>query len=424
MTIKNTKKNISDEEGIVIIDVNKNTLTINNTTKNFNNAFELIFGFQDWQNEDAWEKRENNETYNNDSSYKWDKNTNSYLKKLSLPTNELVRLAHLQQDYFNKTYIQEHYYDKDEVDQKIKIHFYVWETTTPPTVAQIKALVTNGTIPSFDNYIFLVPYSTNYNNDDSDETFQEGVYREFTYVKKGNTESMEEIGSIKLDLRPYLKIANLDTELTNLSEVENSGYKTLVDQVTQNKIDIIKKVDKIQSNANHFVVTNGSKNISTQEKIGNIKIDGALYSDSTKQKDKILKTNSSTGVIEGTDYLTTAKIRSASNLTGQITATANTTTQDSINSSINNKLATLNNNFSNYLKLNDIKKEIWGEVANRMAAKQNQTSAPTNTYKLGDFIDYLLYDSGDFYTAENVDDIIEDTITDVINIQNNTLGML
>ena len=58
------------------------------------------------------------------------------------------------------------------------------------------------------------------------------------------------------------------------------------------------------------------------------------------------------------------------------------------------------------------------------SAKQNQTSSPINTYKLGDFIDYLLYDSGDFYTAEDVDDIIEDTITDVINIQNNTLGML
>ena len=235
---------------------------------------------------------------------------------------------------------------------------------------------------------------------------------------------MEEIGSIKLDLRPYLKIANLDTELTNLSEVENSGYKALVDQVAQNKADILTKVDKTQSNANYFVITNGSKNIATQEKIGNIKIDGALYSDSTKQKDKILKTNSSTGVIEGTEYLTTTKIRSASNLTGQITATANTTTQTTINSSINTKLASLNDNFSNYLKLADIKKEIWGETANRMAAKQTQTSSPTNEYKLGDFIDYLLYDSGDFYTADDVDGIIEDTITDVINIQNNTLGML
>lgn len=424
MTIKNTKKNISDEEGIVIVDVNKNTLTINNTTKNFNNAFELTFGFQDWQNEDVWEKRENNETYNNNSSYKWNTNTNSYLKKLSLPTNELVRLAHLEQDYFNKAYIQENYYDKTEVDNKIKLHFYVWTTTTPPTVAQVKALVTNGTIPSFDNYIFLVPYGTNYNTDDSDETFQEGLYREFVYVKKGNTESMEEVGSVKLDLTPYLKIINLDSELTKLSTTENSGYKALVDQVAQNKTDITKKVDKAQSNANHFVITNGSKNIATQEKIGNIKIDGALYSSSTKQKDKILKTNSSTGVIEGTDYLTTAKIRSASNLTGQITATANTTTQDNINSSINNKLQTLNNNFSNYLKIEDIKTQIWGTVENRMVAKQNQTSSPINTYKLGDFIDYLLYDSGDFYTAENVDDIIEDTITDVINIQNNTLGML
>ena len=424
MTIKNTKKNISDEEGIVIVDVNKNTLTINNTTKNFNNAFELTFGFQDWQNEDAWEKRENNETYNNNSSYKWNTNTNSYLKKLSLPTNELVRLAHLEQDYFNKAYIQENYYDKTEVDNKIKLHFYVWTTTTPPTVAQVKALVTNGTIPSFDNYIFLVPYGTNYNTDDSDETFQEGLYREFVYVKKGNTESMEEVGSVKLDLTPYLKIINLDSELTKLSTTENSGYKALVDQVAQNKTDITKKVDKAQSNANHFVITNGSKNIATQEKIGNIKIDGALYSGTTKQTDKILRTNSSTGVIEGTDYLTTAKIRSASALTGQITATANITTQDNINSSINNKLQTLNNNFSNYLKIEDIKTQIWGTVENRMVAKQNQTSSPINTYKLGDFIDYLLYDSGDFYTAEDVDDIIEDTITDVINIQNNTLGML
>lgn len=414
MTIKNFKKNISDEPGIVAVNANANTLTINNTTKQYSNSYEVTISFQDWENEDDWENRTNNSSYAGDSNFKWDSTNKVYTKKITFPATEIVRLAHLEQDYYNKTYITQNYYTKTDIDNKIKIHFYVWGSTTPPTVAQVKAM------ENYENYIFLVPYTTNYDTDSSTETTQEGKYREYVYVKKSdNTEAIEEIGSMAIDLTPYLKTANLDSALTTLSTTANSGYKAVVDQVNTNKTNITKKVDIAQSVASAFVITNSSKNITTATKIGNIDISGKLYSGSSTANNKIVTTNN-TGVITASDNLTTAQIKSSAAITGQITATTSST-QNDINQAINTKLGTLNSNFSNYLLKSDIKTEIWGNTSGSFATMQNnETNTTIKNYKLGDYIYHKLYVSGDFYTASQIDT----KINNVIAVQDNTLSIL
>ena len=72
------------------------------------------------------------------------------------------------------------------------------------------------------------------------------------------------------------------------------------------------------------------------------------------------------------------------------------------------------------LTLPDGKKEIWGEGPNRIVAKQNADTDTAKTYKLGDYLYYLLYEKGEFYTASQIDGFIGN----VINIQDNTLRML
>ena len=424
MTIKNLKKNISDEDGIVNVSVEANTLTVNNSSKNFSNNFEITFAFQDWENEDAWEDRANNYAYPQDTSYKWNSTKKAYIKKVTLPMTELVRLAHLTENYYNKTYINQNYYTIDDVDKKIKVNFYVWGTTTPPTVAQVKALKENGTIESYDNYIFLVPYDTNYNNDSSNETYQEGGFREFRYIKNGTQESMEEVGSMKIDLTPYLKITNLEAELKKLAQ-KNYTYKNIVDQVCTNKANIENKVDKIQETANAFVYTDSNKKISLKTKIDKLDINGYLYTTTngtTKATNKVLTTDAN-GLISPVNNIGTNKILNSTALnsssSGGITADTSKT-QDNINGLINTALVNLNSKFSNYLLKNDIKKEIWGEGPNRIVAKQNTDTETAKTYKLGDYLYYLLYEKGEFYTANQIDGFIGN----VINIQDNTLRML
>ena len=447
MTIKNAKKNISDEEGLVITDISKADATIENKnittpTETFDSADQnyktncsLIFSFQDWENEDDWKTRQNNSFYEEDPTFKWDSQKSVYKKVIDFPLTELVRLGHLTKYYYNKTDV----YTKDEVDAKVKLHFYIWNNTTPPTVAQVKALVTNNTIPSYDNYIFLVPYNPNYDGDNDNETYQEGVYREFVYVNRNGTESIEEVGSLQLDLKPYLKTVNLDNELytlsgNNLNYQATTGanakahYKKVIEEVDK----ISSKADKQQSLQNAFVVTKNDKEITTKQRIDKIDIDGYIYTGSdtnTKATGKILTTDSNGKINPVTEIKTdqilnkTALTKDNQNPAGGINANTSKT-QDYINGEINSALKSLNINVNGCLKNTDedIKEAIWGTAPNRLVSKQ-QGENPNNaeySYKLGDYIHYILYDSGEFYSADDIDGLY----IGAINIQNNTLGML
>lgn len=87
--IKNRKKNISAEPGDIVIDVNQNNLTKSNSNSNYSNNLELSIVQQDFIDED---------------------NT-SHTKKIIIPTSEFVRLA----------YLNNNYYDKTNVDSKFKV---------------------------------------------------------------------------------------------------------------------------------------------------------------------------------------------------------------------------------------------------------------------------------------------------------------
>lgn len=81
MTIKNRKKNISAEPGDIVIDVTKNTLTKTNNNSNFSNNLILTIKQQDYINE-----------------------TNTpHTKTIEIPMSEVVRLAYLQNNYYDKT---------------------------------------------------------------------------------------------------------------------------------------------------------------------------------------------------------------------------------------------------------------------------------------------------------------------------------
>lgn len=79
--IKNRKKNISAEPGDIVIDVNQNNLTTSNSNSNYSNNLELSIVQQDFIDED---------------------NT-SHTKKIIIPTSEFVRLAYLNNNYYDKT---------------------------------------------------------------------------------------------------------------------------------------------------------------------------------------------------------------------------------------------------------------------------------------------------------------------------------
>ena len=401
MTIKNTKKNISAEPGDIVIDVTSNTPssvkqtsavieTSNSNNKNFTQDLKLTIKLQDFFNEENI----------------------AHTKDITIPLSQLVRKGHLEANYYDKT----NSYSKDEIDNKIKLHFEVWPSTTPPTLAQVKAR------ENYENYIFLVPYVSDYDNDNNNDTIQEGGYREYAYVKNGNTESIEQIGSIQIDLTPFLKTTDLDTALNALATATaSSTYKTLVTQVNTNKTNITTltndKADKLQANANAFVTTGSDKKIASQTKIGNIDINGKLYNNTTALANKILTTNSN-GLIVGSDNLDSSKIINANALNLKINTIQNTA-QSTINANIDNVLNTLyTTDLPKYLLLSNIKTEIWGTAGFKSLQDAEANDSPNKTKKLGDYI--YTYLSNTFYTKTE----INDKIASLEALQTQTLAIL
>ena len=81
MTIKNLRKNISAEPGDIVIDITQNTLNKSNNDANFSNDVELTIKQHDYINE----------------------NNTTHTKKLTIPISEVVRLAYLVKNYYDKT---------------------------------------------------------------------------------------------------------------------------------------------------------------------------------------------------------------------------------------------------------------------------------------------------------------------------------
>lgn len=81
MTIKNSGRNISAEPGDIVLDVTSNTLTKQDNNSNFANNLILTIKQQDFINEA----------------------NQSHTKTLTIPMSEVVRLAYLQNNYYDKT---------------------------------------------------------------------------------------------------------------------------------------------------------------------------------------------------------------------------------------------------------------------------------------------------------------------------------
>lgn len=203
MTIKNSKKNISAEPGDIVLDVTSNTLTTESANSNYSEDFILTITQQDFINE----------------------TNQSHYKTITIPASELVRLAYLEDQYYDKQEIENirrlyytineikaNYYDKTETDSKIKIHFDVRNSL--PSTSSAKT-----------NYIYLIPF------EEGDADYQEGAYREYVYLESQNT--FEMIGSTKIDLSPYLKLADLNVELA-----KTTNFKNLKNNVTTNSNNI------------------------------------------------------------------------------------------------------------------------------------------------------------------------------------------
>ena len=109
MTIKNTFKNVSAEDGDIVIRVTSSTPTTNNNDNaNFTADQRLTITSFDFYEEG------NEPTYN----------------YIDIPLSQLVRLKYLQDNYWDK----DHSYSRDEIDAHIKLHYKVLSTSEAQTV--------------------------------------------------------------------------------------------------------------------------------------------------------------------------------------------------------------------------------------------------------------------------------------------------
>lgn len=371
MTIKNTLINISAEDGELVTNIENTAPTKTNSKSNFSTNQKLKITFFDFYEEDN-EPRE---------------------VTISIPTSELVRLGYLQENYYTKQEV----YTKTEVDAHIKLHYEVLTSINElPTAAQVKQ-------QGKTNYIYLVPFSPNEEGTTGVE--QEGYFNEYIYMidDDGTNERMEKVGSTKIDLRPYLKIADLNSELLNCS-----NFITV-----QNDVNTLKtsKVDVQQSVANGVLVTGSDKKVKvateiTTNQIENLGVaNGFVTTNANKKIQAISTTIPSTKITNGAlEHIGTGK----------------DTSQSDINSSFDNNIGNLQGRVSNlesnedlYELKSEVQNDIWGTTGLIL-----QTNPSPVGKKLGEYVyDYL---EAYYYNKETIDS----TIANLSDLQQSTINIL
>lgn len=402
MTIKNTRKNISAEPDKIVTNVTGSSITLDaNNANNFSSNLILTINRQSFFDET---------------------NPASETKNIVIPLKELIRLKYLEANYYNKTYINTNYYTKSEVynknetysaaeiDSKIKLHYIV--VSQKPTVAEAREK---------SNYIFLVPFANdNANGDNPNDTEQdqEGHYIEYIYVPNdgNNNEKVERIGSTKLDLTPYLKIANFDNILG-----QSSLYTSLLASVTSLQSAIETKLDKIQTTKNGILTTDGVGKIQVSSSIttskisdfahqhGNISFLGTMENKTVSPINGIAVTNSSKQ-ISAVSSLPTSKIISPALPSLR---TGNNASLDTILSVVDEVFGNINTNLSNYaieLSKYELKSDLHGDVWGGTGFQplfELETNPNVVGMKLGEYIYYHLYQN--FYTKSQIDTLIAST---------------
>lgn len=400
MTIKNTKKNISAEPGHLVVDVNISAPTVNNDL-NFsdNQRIEVI-------KEDFLDEEDN-------------KQEKDYLP---IPLKELVRLQHLQDRYYSKVQSDERYYTKVQCDERYYTKTYIdahvrlrYEVVqTVPTAASVRQA-------GKTNYIYLVAFNPDSEAGNNEEQYQEGHFVEYLYVAdddEGTNERMERIGSTKIDLTPYLKKADFNTTLKN-----DTDFKYVKNLAETNEANIPKKVDIKQDVKDGILVTDATtgnvKVVQTisKQKIndfshlhGRINNNGELTNGGNSlDKDKILVSNSN-GLIIGKDTLFSDKILNSSALTGISSDLSSNSSLSNILAKTNSKflaidqeIATLNGNLSDYELKANLKNDVWGTTG-FTAAQELEEDYSLRTMKTGEYVYEIL--TNRYYTATEINDFI------------------
>ena len=372
MTIKNTKKNISAENGEIVQNLAITTPSKANAKSNFSNNQKVTITFMDF----------------------FEEGNQPRSVSVNIPTSELVRLG----------YLEDQYYTKAQVDAKIKLHYEV--VNAVPTAASVRQAEKT-------NYIFLVPFSPDTESSNSSDQYQEGHFIEYMYVidDNGQNERMERIGSTKLDLTPFLKIVNLDSELLN-----SSNFTDLKSQSDTNKTDIAtlqtSKVNVKQNTANGILTTNSSKNVVVSSSIDKSKISGFSTANS------ILTTDSNKQISTAATLSTSKIINEAalSNINSPLNAN-----QSAINTKIDLKIGDLVSevqNLDNYELKSDLKADVWGTNGFITLQNAEPSNSPNKNLKLGDYIYQHLYSN--FYTKTEIDTLIGT----LVQLQQQTLSIL
>lgn len=178
-------------------------------------------------------------------------------------------------------------------------------------------------------------------NDYSTEADLVGDAMEAVFENKQVNKKNNISGDFSSDSESYPTAHAVQTELAkkvNTSDIEDSLTSSSASKVLsakQGKALDEAKVDKVQSTANRLLVTDSSKNVSLQEKLGNITLDGKIGSNSGK-----IITTTTNGVLTTSDHLGADKITDP-NAEGyaSIGSLSSDATQQQINSAINSKLA-------------------------------------------------------------------------------------
>ena len=287
----------------------------------------------------------------------------------------------------------------DYINNKVKLKFEI--VSSIPSVA---------TAREKQNYIFLKPFNA---NEDDPEIYQEGDYIEYIYNQA--TQTVEEVGSTRIDLRPYLTQTKLDSALLNSSEY--TGTKT---QVNTNKTNITSlqnsKVDKAQSTSNGILTTDGSGNVQVSSTIQKSKISDFSHThgpiDNTghigNASGKIIVTTTD-GLVTATDTIAASKVMMGNN------TVENTIT--SMNTSINNMFNTPGALTLYELKA-DLRDDVWGSGGFKSLQDAEPANSSSKNMKLGDYIYQHLY--ANFYTKSEINNMIQN----ITSLQNQILGIL
>lgn len=232
--IRNQRRTISAEDDDIVTDITSSTSVVNQTPTINVNRDVLI----NIQQRNFWLE---------------DLNTRITNKTITIPLSEYVTRIYLEDNYYNKT----------------KINEFIENFGVKIVVLQSKSELPKQGEPKYANssYIFFVRHEhmAGSNND-------RDIYDE--YIWDSETEQYERIGNTDIDLSPYMTIASFNDWKTQTYEVFVTTVNNKIRALEQNKADITYVNNKIISeeealvNAitdefNNAMLTINSNNIAT-----------------------------------------------------------------------------------------------------------------------------------------------------------------